>query len=63
MLITKYCFSCNKESVFYKNKNSGKIRMHCISCCSNFTTDERKINETQNIFKMIINTKELNAKK
>lgn len=60
MLINKYCFSCNKESEFYKNKNTGKTRAHCISCCSSFAPEERKRNESKNILKMLVNAKELN---
>ncbi len=62
MIITKLCLCCNKESEFYKNKNTGKISTHCSECNKTYSQSVRNSKELANVFKIILNSKEINEK-
>lgn len=53
MLINKFCFCCNKESQFYKNKNTSKVSTYCSECNSKYSPKERELRTILNFQKII----------
>lgn len=62
MNVNKLCLCCNTESLFYQNSVTKKVAAYCLECNSKFSPAQKKLRETNNILKILLQSKDINEK-